>query len=100
MGRFADMAEALGETLGEVMDDADQAARLAALERSIALGSRYEPAHDPQDRDAQGQIICCECAGPIDPRRLALLPHAIRCGDCQRDEGQRLAAEQRRGGRN
>lgn len=60
----------------------DEAQQLDTDRREAALAARRAaPATPP----ATG--ICRDCGDPIDPERLAALPHAIRCLDCQ------LAAE-------
>jgi RNA polymerase-binding transcription factor DksA len=30
-----------------------------------------------------GRVICIDCDVPIDPRRLVVFPHAVRCTECQ-----------------
>jgi DnaK suppressor protein len=74
-------------SLDDLRDEDDRAACLAELEREDALASRYDPPADPQARcPYTGAIICCDCLGEIPQERLAALPNAVRCVDCQRDE--------------
>lgn len=58
----------------DIMDEAQQ---LDLDRQADALANRHRaplPA-------ATG--ICRDCGDPIDPERLAALPHATRCIDCQ-----------------
>ncbi|BBL73657.1 TraR/DksA C4-type zinc finger protein [Methylomagnum ishizawai] len=93
--RFAEFAQADADERAEVASESDRPAYHAAESTLIALASRYEPAHDPQDRDAEGNIICAECGDLISPARLAALPHTIRCYACQREEERVEARLQR-----
>ena len=67
--------------------DPMQEAEAAMHDRALAAarprtGSRIGP----------GPGICVECGGPIAPARLAALPGARTCIDCQRElEGERWA---------
>lgn len=33
--------------------------------------------------NAAGDRICSDCEAPILPKRLELMPHAVRCVECQ-----------------
>lgn len=57
----------------------DEAQQLDADRRADALA-----AHRAARATAHATGICRDCGDPIDPERLAALPHAIRCLDCQR----------------
>lgn len=81
----ADYYAAAAAARGDCVDDADRAQRLAEQEVADALAARaYDPPADPQERDPRtGEIICCDCRGPIAPGRLEAIPGAVRCVDCQ-----------------
>jgi len=57
---------------------AEQVARDDALARILARAAYRLPA----------RTHCVDCAAPIDPRRLAALPHAQRCTGCQIEKEQ------------
>lgn len=67
-------------------DDADRAADWQEREQALALARHY--AHTPTAlgtplTDRAGHRLCLNCGLPIAPARLAVLPGAIRCRDCQ-----------------
>ena len=64
-------------------DDADQAAELAALEVTSRLAARRRAVARPARTD------CADCGDPIEARRLAVVPNAIRCAECQSDHESR-----------
>ena len=65
------------------MDDADhageleQADRERALRRSLAAPAPIVPAVE------DGERVCLDCAEPIPPMRLLIVPGAVRCHACQ-----------------
>lgn len=63
------------------MDVLDQAQEIETLHRDAALA-----AHHAQ-RESQliegNEVICLDCQEPIGLRRLASLPTAVRCLECQ-----------------
>jgi hypothetical protein len=60
------------------------------------LASRYDPPADPQAKcPYTGAVICYECQVEIPKERLAILPNAVRCIDCQRDEDRHNTQLQR-----
>jgi RNA polymerase-binding transcription factor DksA len=75
------------DDLNDLRDEDDRAAILAELEREDALASRYDPPADPQAKcPYTGAIICYDCQVEIPQERLAAIPNAVRCVDCQRQE--------------
>lgn len=64
---------------GVVADEADQAQIAEARNLDIAL-SRQRAAHEIRD---DGDDHCQACGEPIPAARLAALPGAPRCADCQ-----------------
>lgn len=67
-------------------DFADEASRAEELQREEAL-SRLRP-RSALPENATGE--CADCGLMVEPLRLAALPHAQRCIDCQRiHEGRR-----------
>lgn len=60
------------------MDVVDEAQQLELDRRADALAARRSKA---PPLPASG--ICCDCGDPIEPSRLAALPFARRCIDCQ-----------------
>lgn len=61
------------------MDVVDEAQQLELDRRADALAARR--AASAPSHLATG--ICCDCGDPIEPERLAALPSARRCLDCQ-----------------
>lgn len=61
------------------MDVVDEAQQLELDRRDDALAARRVVGASPHL--ATG--ICCDCGDPIEPERLAALPSARRCFDCQ-----------------
>lgn len=55
-------------------------ARRFALARVAAGRPRV-----PQKLDTAGQVVCMECGNVIPAKRLAIVPDAARCIDCQLD---------------
>ncbi len=60
------------------MDVVDEAQQLELDRRADALAARRAISNP---RLSTG--ICCVCGDPIEPERLAALPTARRCFDCQ-----------------
>lgn len=54
--------------------------RTTLIRREVASGSKGSTM---QQRNAKGEIICMDCAGPISEARLRAIPLAIRCTGCQ-----------------
>lgn len=52
--------------------------RAAGVERV-----RQRLAAREQQEIVDGIVVCRDCGDPIDPRRLARLPNAARCTECQ-----------------
>lgn len=68
----------------------EQAARAEAQAREEAIErARRIEAEAPRERD--GVRYCLGCDDPIDARRLAARPQAVRCLYCQQDEERRRA---------
>ncbi len=62
-------------------DDADQAQAVEELERQAAIRRITAPSPPPPKRLAEG--ICEVCAESIEDERLAALPTARVCVECQ-----------------
>lgn len=77
-------ARLAAELRGDVLDEADQAARLQLLEVERGLLElRRESRPGPQLFDADGKtVLCWECEAPIEPERLAIQPGAGFCVPC------------------
>ena len=64
------------------MDNGDVAQEREQLDRDLALAALHERLRGA--RAAASRSTDCEgCSEPIDARRLAALPGAIRCVECQ-----------------
>ena len=74
------------------MDLVDRAQAREEQDRELALR-----AHNARVAQAAGSGVCLDCKEPIDKRRLAANPAAIRCSDCQCDEDKRMSRYARRG---
>lgn len=61
------------------MDVVDEAQQLDLDRRADALAARRTATAPPCTTTG----ICCDCGDPIEPERLAALPSARRCFDCQ-----------------
>lgn len=68
----------------------EQAAQAEAREREAGIErARRAETEPPRERD--GVRYCLGCDDPIDARRLAARPSAVRCLYCQQDEERRRA---------
>ncbi len=66
------------------MDEADEAQSIEALEREAAIRRVVQRHREPQV--VRGGRVCCpDCGEEIPAARLAAVPDAVRCVDCQRD---------------
>lgn len=66
------------------MDEADQAEKLESAERERALDAQLARGREYEvPRERNGARICLDCSDPIDPKRLAARPEAVRCIWCQ-----------------
>lgn len=66
------------------MDELDRAKELEMADRESALNRQLEQAKEtetPLERD--GVRVCLDCGDPIDPKRLAARPEAVRCVWCK-----------------
>jgi len=70
------------------MDDLDRAEVLEQWERDIGIRQTLAKLYpdEPQvvivGEDGAPLIVCYDCLAPIDPERLKVMPHAIRCIGC------------------
>jgi len=64
------------------MDIADQAQSAEAAHRRAALSNAGIRRREPQSVE-DGRIICADCGDPIPAARLAIMPYACRCVQCQ-----------------
>lgn len=70
-------------------DDADHARQLEEWERGLRLGVVLAKPAEPPRRLAEPD--CEACGDPIEPERLAAMPHARRCVFCQAERERRQA---------
>ena len=63
------------------MDDMDVAQEREQLDRELALQAMRSRL--ASDDAGSGNGVCEGCGEEIDPRRLAAMPHASRCVECQ-----------------
>lgn len=76
------------------MDDADRAAVEEELERERILAARRAAELAEAERFApvrDGARVCADCGVPLSAHRLAAVPHALRCVECQRAHEARVA---------
>ena len=64
-------------------DVIDQASELESLQRETALKAALSKPLESQDIDEQGHHYCNDCGIQIPPMRIAAVPHAVCCIDCQ-----------------
>lgn len=73
----------------DIIDDA-QRHEAMFLAQALASRGRQQRGAEPQERDHMGRIICAECGELIPLARLASVPTATRCAQCQEEmEGLR-----------
>jgi phage/conjugal plasmid C-4 type zinc finger TraR family protein len=73
-------------------DIADIAESVEALHRATALAHHRAAATQyEQPFEIEGTRVCLDCFEPIVQRRLKILPHCVRCVDCQNDHDRRRA---------
>lgn len=65
------------------MDVADEAALVEArhIEQSLANHKRQNKQQEPLVID--GERCCVDCDLPINKKRLAFIPTAVRCAECE-----------------
>lgn len=63
------------------MDALDQAQEIETLHRQAAIDAAL--ARQENQRLEGNEVICLSCEEPIGLRRLASLPTAVRCLECQ-----------------
>ncbi|WKE64351.1 TraR/DksA family transcriptional regulator [Gallaecimonas kandeliae] len=61
----------------------DAAQNLEENQRQQALSNHKNRPHERQDIDAEGRVWCLDCPVQVPPERLAKVPDACRCIDCQ-----------------
>lgn len=67
------------------MDDGDMAQQAEALFLAEALSSAGQVAPQEGQRMAAGRVVCLDCGEPIPAGRLAAVPGACRCVECQKE---------------
>ena len=72
-------------------DEADlgQAAEALFLARARPAARAVQAGPGVQARDSTGRVLCLDCGEPVPPARLAALPQALRCRDCQTEWEER-----------
>ncbi|WP_337840498.1 TraR/DksA family transcriptional regulator [Rheinheimera sp.] len=65
------------------MDVLDRAQDLEALQRDNALKQALNRPTEPQDIDQNGNHFCNDCGVHIPAERMAIVPSAVCCIDCQ-----------------
>ena len=77
------------------MDVYDQAERQEQMDRDVNIRAVLaqllpdEPQVIVAAADGAPLIVCCDCHHAIHPKRLAILPYAVRCAPCQGEHEQR-----------
>jgi len=66
----------------DVADDAQQA---EALYRDAAIAAAQESVPAGEQCREHGVIVCADCGRPIPAARLAAVPGATRCRECQEE---------------
>ncbi len=66
-------------------DFADQASEASAAFLAERLAARSRTVCAVQVKDPQGRVLCVDCGEPILLARLAVLPGATRCVECQQE---------------
>lgn len=87
---------------GERVDSGDEDMAAVVIHRDALMadrdrkGARVRAIDDALRRIANGTFgVCLSCGDPLNPRRLAALPTALRCVTCE-DEHDREAERLRR----
>jgi DnaK suppressor protein len=65
------------------MDDIDRAQELQDLFRQKALESQQKRRAEPEQWIEDGTVLCIDCGLEIEAGRLAAIPNAARCTECQ-----------------
>jgi DnaK suppressor protein len=66
------------------VDDIDRAKQLEQWQRQRALDEQLARGRAQQTpRSVDGVRVCLDCEAPIPAQRLAYLPGAVRCVQCQ-----------------
>lgn len=66
------------------MDQLDEAKALEQVDRERALATQKSTRlKEPPQWVEGGEVLCLECALPIEPARLEIKPDAARCTECQ-----------------
>lgn len=66
------------------MDEADYAKELEMADRERALAAQQSKSREYEvPRERNGVRVCLDCGDPIDPKRLAARPEAVRCVWCK-----------------
>lgn len=66
------------------MDIIDEGNRIAERYLSEAIAAILSQPKETQ-RVKDGKVLCVDCGEEIPAARLRLVPHCIRCVDCQED---------------
>jgi DnaK suppressor protein len=61
----------------------DQASELESLQREMALKAALSKPLESQEIDAFGHHYCNDCGIQIPPQRIAAVPYAVCCVECQ-----------------
>jgi phage/conjugal plasmid C-4 type zinc finger TraR family protein len=75
----------------DIIDDA-QRAEAFVIQEALSKMPRQDT-DEAQLRDDDGLVICLECGDPISLARLAKVPTATRCVECQERETLRRQFE-------
>lgn len=65
-------------------DLVDMAQLYETLDREAAIRRVVQRKQD-QQHVVDGVVRCRDCGDPVQPERLAAMPDACRCTECQRD---------------
>lgn len=79
-----------------VTDAVDDAQGLIENRRAEALRLHYALRRAQRLTDSKlmkvsdtGERVCASCSETIDPRRVAAMPDAVRCTECEKSQGRR-----------
>ena len=64
-------------------DEVDRANDTAEFMLGVLFNQRDSHREQAEQRISGGQVLCMDCEDEIGAARLAALPNAVRCIDCQ-----------------
>ena len=67
------------------MDDCDMAQKAERVYLAQALARAGQATPQEGQRTRAGRVVCLDCGEPIPAGRLAAVPGACRCVECQKE---------------